>query len=106
MHMKKTICLIVAAVLMVLSVTACSNTAAPVSYFQYKLTEDGKVIITKYTGSSTSVEVPAELDGKKVTEIGEEDSKEVILNGFTLCGAKGSAAQTYARQNSIRFKKV
>ncbi len=72
--MKKTVCFIFAAVFIILSATACSKPAAPKSNsdFQYKLIGDGKIKITKYTGSSTSVTVPAELDGKKVTEIGEE----------------------------------
>ena len=39
--------------------------------FEYAGNEDGGVTITKYTGSDTEVVIPAKIDGKKVTSIGD-----------------------------------
>ena len=40
--------------------------------FQYEVGSNGEVAITKYTGNETSIVVPEEIDGKKVTSIGRE----------------------------------
>ena len=38
--------------------------------YEYSLLNDGTVEITNYTGNDTDIVIPAELDGKRVTEIG------------------------------------
>lgn len=38
--------------------------------FTYTVLEDGSVEISKYTGAGGTVEIPEEIDGKKVTSIG------------------------------------
>lgn len=40
--------------------------------FAYDVTNEGTVVITGYTGSNADVSVPAEIEGKPVTEIGEK----------------------------------
>lgn len=47
-----------------------SNVAA--ENYQYTELEDGTLKITGYTGSDTELVIPAEIDGKRVTIIGEE----------------------------------
>ncbi len=46
----------------------------PGSYknYQYNILSDNTIEITKYTGSSTTADIPAQIDGKKVTSIGNE----------------------------------
>ena len=45
----------------------------PVSGLEYEETEDGGIRITKYKWTSAkNIEIPAEIDGKPVTELGEE----------------------------------
>lgn len=39
--------------------------------FEYEETDDGTIIITKYTGSTTVVDIPDQIDGKDVTIIDE-----------------------------------
>ena len=38
--------------------------------FEYEVLDDGTVEIVDYTGSATTLEIPAEIDGKAVTSIG------------------------------------
>lgn len=41
--------------------------------YEYEVNEDGNsVTITKYTGGGGDVTIPSEIDGKKVTELGEQ----------------------------------
>ena len=40
--------------------------------FAYELLEDGTAVVTRYTGRASVVEIPAELGGVPVREIGEE----------------------------------
>lgn len=39
--------------------------------YDYELLEDGAIEITGYKGSDTEIKIPAEIDGKKVQEIGQ-----------------------------------
>ncbi len=39
--------------------------------FQYRLLENGTAEITRYAGQAASLEIPAKLDGKTVTSIGD-----------------------------------
>lgn len=53
--------------------------------FSWKILADGTVEIIGYEGTDTNVVIPCEIDGKKVTSIGDfafEDCKD--LNGITL----------------------
>ena len=40
--------------------------------YEYALLDDGTVEITKYNGSADRLAIPAKLDGKTVTSIGDE----------------------------------
>ncbi|MGN0633021.1 MAG: leucine-rich repeat protein [Oscillospiraceae bacterium] len=51
--------------------SAISASAETYGDFEYSALDDGTVEITKYTGSGTSVTIPSEVKGKKVTSIGE-----------------------------------
>ncbi len=75
--MKKTkflasIFVVIAAVL-VFSVSAlAAETQYTYGKYKYTLTENNTVKITKYTGTSKTVTIPEEIDGKTVTHIGEK----------------------------------
>lgn len=45
--------------------------------FEYSVRDDGTVEITDYNGSAKTVDIPAEIDGKSVTNIGRR--------AFELC---------------------
>lgn len=79
--------------LMILSVifvfVSCNNTpfkdeVNPASDFEYDLTEQGRLRITKYVGSDTGVVIPDTIDGQEVGVIGrlaffETDIKSVVI---------------------------
>ncbi len=50
----------------------CAVCAGAETYgdYEYSVLDDGTVSITGYTGSATTLEIPAEIDGKSVTSIG------------------------------------
>ena len=61
--------------------------------FKTEKTNNGTLIITKYCGQESDVVIPSEIDGKKVSEIGEEafanceSLKNVIISdGITIIG--------------------
>lgn len=64
---------------------ATNTTKDAASDFEYK-EEDGKITITYYKGKSTEIAIPAQIDGKDVTAIGESafincyDLAEIYLN--------------------------
>lgn len=45
--------------------------AAPAEFFEWTVFDDGTVRIDKYVGDAEEVVIPAEIDGKRVTVIGE-----------------------------------
>ena len=47
-----------------------SKNASPVSDFQYEENEQGGITIVNYTGTNPEVVIPAQIDGKPVTQIG------------------------------------
>ncbi|MBE6584346.1 MAG: leucine-rich repeat domain-containing protein [Ruminococcaceae bacterium] len=51
--------------------------------FEYVI-QDGKAIITKYTGKETDVTIPASIDGCPVYAIGEEAFKSCYVTSVTL----------------------
>ena len=70
----------------------------------YKVTDAGEIEITGCKADATSVEIPAEIDGKSVTSIGNgtfDNCNNLIIRGYT-----GSFAETYAREHNIRFADV
>ena len=79
-----------------------SQTANSSNGFGYAVKEDGTLSITKYTGSSKSVSIPAKIDGKTVTAIAANAFKECTaiseikfpnsieyIGGFAFEGCKG-----------------
>ena len=53
--------------------------------WEYETLEDGNIAITAYNGIDTEVRIPAQLDGKQVTEIGESvfyDNDEITRVEF------------------------
>ena len=72
--MKKQVLSIILAVAMMFSLAAVTSiTASAQEYgdFEYELLDDGTVEITGYTGSTETLEIPSEIDGKSVTTIGD-----------------------------------
>lgn len=47
-----------------------ANADAVYGDFNYEVLSDGTVSVTKYTGSSSTVTIPSQIDGKTVTKIG------------------------------------
>lgn len=113
MKISKILSAIVAAA-MVLTLTACSNGAsssssvstsssstksglseeAQASDFEYKFKEElGGIEITEYKGKKEVINIPAKIDGKNVTSIGEDAfvgcmgvTSAIIPNGVTTIG--------------------
>ncbi|MBQ8790254.1 MAG: leucine-rich repeat protein [Ruminiclostridium sp.] len=61
--------------------------------YTYSVLEDGTVEITDYTGSAATLEIPSEIDGKKVTSIGDKAfqfcyslNSVIIPDGITNIG--------------------
>ena len=52
--------------------TATSNETLTSGAFSYKVTEDNTITITGFDNSVTDVDIPAEIDGKPVTAIGNK----------------------------------
>ena len=72
---KKIISLLLSLLMIVTSISLMavnSFAATSASSFSYVTMSDGTVTITKYNGSSAYVEIPSEIDGKKVATIGSE----------------------------------
>ena len=84
---KKMAALILAAMLAVsssaaMAVTVSAEEDTAVAYsssdtkswgdYDYRVLNDGTVEITDYKGSDTNLVIPSEIDGKKVTSIGED----------------------------------
>ena len=49
---------------------AMSVSAEMYGDFEYTVLDDGTAEITKYNGTDAKVDIPGEIDGKKVTSIG------------------------------------
>ena len=67
-----------------------------ISDYQYSVESNGEITITGYTGKETSILVPAEIDGKKVTAIGESafygcDFLQSVILPEGITSIKGSA---------------
>lgn len=93
---------VVIAAVLILSLSAFATTEYTYGKYKYTLTEDDTVCITKYTGTSKTVTIPSEINGKVVTHIGEQvfgedcptqkviipDSVTTIDNGFDFSNVK------------------
>ena len=75
--------------------------------FFYEVNEDGETLtITKYNRFvGDTVEIPSEIDGKKVTAIGNE-AFEDCDNITTIRGLTGSYAEAFAKQNGYTFESI
>jgi hypothetical protein len=61
-----------------------SNNAADFEYNTNPNKANGEMMITGYTGASTTVVIPAKISGKKVGAIGEEAFLRKKLTGVTI----------------------
>ena len=75
--MKKTF--FISVILLFALLTGCAHNSnspakdpSPVSDFQYETNEESGITITDYLGTDTDIVIPAEIDGKTVTQIGPE----------------------------------
>ncbi|MDO4379760.1 MAG: leucine-rich repeat protein [Clostridia bacterium] len=69
--MKKSMSVVLAALLVLLTFVNCFGAAAE-GEFDFKKLKDGTVAITAYNGSGSNVVIPGEIDGKKVSAISED----------------------------------
>ena len=81
--------LIVAVLLMALCLSACAAADEPAKYtsgdFVYILLEDGTAEIVDYTGKATTLTVPKELDGYRVTSVGSRTFWDCdFIEGITI----------------------
>lgn len=54
------------------------------SELQTQENDDGTLSLTLYLGKDTALEIPSEIDGKKITNIGNSAFKDSILEGIKL----------------------
>lgn len=76
---------ILLSICMFLSFTACGTPAkeSPVEDFTYEM-EDGSVTITGYTGSDLEIYIPATINDRPVTAIGEEAFRKYDMTHITI----------------------
>ena len=43
---------------------------------------------------------------RKPLEYEDDDNQDVAIDGFVLYGVKGSAAESYAKDNNLKFAEV
>ncbi|MBQ9376127.1 MAG: leucine-rich repeat protein [Ruminococcus sp.] len=70
----KTISILTAIIMVISMVTilpVMTVSAETYGDYEYTVIEDGTVEITKYNGSATTLDIPSEIDGKAVTQIGK-----------------------------------
>ena len=68
--MKKTLCLLLAILMLLPLLYSCGDKKNPASDFEYEENENGGITINFYIGADTSVVIPSVIDGKSVTHIG------------------------------------
>lgn len=73
--------------------------------YAYSVGEDGGVCITKYSGSETELVIPGEIEGKKVTSIGDFAFSDCSSN-LVIWTTRNSRADRYARNNGITVKYI
>lgn len=64
----------------------CAVCAGAETYgdYEYDVLDNGTVEITGYNGSAEKVDIPAEIDGKSVTSIGDDAFKYSRLASITI----------------------
>ena len=72
--LKKSVSIVLAALILisVFTIVPLTANAETSGDYSYTALEDGTISITGYYGSAAELKIPSELDGKKVTSIGEE----------------------------------
>ena len=68
--------------------------------YEYRLLDNGTAKITKYKGYDIEIVIPSELNGYKVTSIG--DDAFYGCYDLTIYGYENSRAQKYANKNNIK----
>lgn len=74
MKNRKLIKVLLTAILLIIGMTFAVNAEASGDY-EYKILNDGTVSITKFIGEEAAVEIPSEIDGMTVSQIGAEAFK-------------------------------
>lgn len=82
------------------------DNANPATDFEYEENEDGGITISKYIGTDTDVIIPAQIDDKNVTIIGEQAFVEndviVTVNiSDTVIGIKDGAFATCTKLTTV-----
>lgn len=104
MHMKKIISAFLAICLTFCFITAPANMwevkadTIKSGDYEYDVLQDGTVVIVKYTGNEAKITIPAEIDGKDVSELGVEAFKgkgmtEVVISD----GIKSIGMATFSK---------
>lgn len=68
----------------VLLCVVCTAAAETNGDFEYQVLDDGTAKITKFNGKARRVEIPSELDGLKVTSIGDSAFSRCMLTHVTI----------------------
>lgn len=92
--MKKRVLLIV--LLLLLPVVAMADMVS--GEWQYALNEDGRAVVTKYLGSARDVQMPWNVDGHIIMEIGEE----AFAGNNSLTSIKLSMGAAIIRMNAFQ----
>ena len=94
--------------------------------YQYALLDDGTIEITKYNGSAKRLDIPAKLDAKTVTSIGDsafdwcssltsvsipDSVEQIAMNPFVACSALKSISVSpehlyFATIDGVLFRKA
>ena len=54
------------------------------NYFTYNVDEDGNAVITSYGGPEVYVNIPSEIDARRVVGIGEDAFNDAKINGVEI----------------------
>ena len=69
--------------------------------YEYYINKEGTATIAGYLGTEDSITLPAELDGNKVTEIGEDAFSS--CDALTVYVEEGSYAEQYCMDNEVAY---
>ena len=102
-------------------ISMTANAEETESYLKYETLDDGTIEITRCDKTITKAEIPAEIDGKKVTSIGDyafygcsrltsitilNPNCEIDVNSTISNGYENSTAQAYAEKNDYKFESL
>ena len=114
--MKKALSLILSLLIAVSVFAAAPVSAGAADDYDYTVDDSGNATITKYTGDQPApvggvvepiqVEIPSELDGNTVTEIGDRAFKDIYFVDEITCPDTVTAVGDNAFENCIRLKSV